>query len=608
MRKTALALTVLAAIGTSAMAMNYYDVDMYYLRDQSKTLTVEDKQHTGDIAVPYLGRGVSEGAVDQAVADIQNFLNQKYGEGQYFVYTDKDVSDYHMNIYVTNDANQVPAPAPAEPTVATAPTEPAAVPASTVLADGGIVLQLTDFTHEMAAADREQITAILGNYTYGDSAANLADRAEDAVQQYMDQKYGDDFYDVDVKKVADGAYDVQVKGDDNYKTPGAAVAPAQPNVAPDTVSIVLQLTDFTHEMAAADREQITAILGQYTYGDSAANLADRAEDAVQKYMDQKYGDDFYDVDVKKLENGAYDVQIKGDDNYKAPGAAVAPEQPTVAPAAASIVLQLTDFTHEMAAVDREQITAILGQYTHGDSAANLADRAEDAVQQYMDQKYGDDFYDVDVKKLENGAYDVQIKGDDNYKAPGAAVAPEQPTAQEAAFVYELTDFTSQMTDADRNNITHILNQYVAGDTTANLVEKARNEVQHYLNQTYGEETYKAAVNRLETNAYRMEIRMGSSFIERQVAAEQPAAVKDHTVLELMDYTKALPAEDRAAITGILGKYTYGATPDSLSDQAENAVEYYLDQKYGKDVYDVDRVSLGENAFRIEIKADKNYGK
>ncbi len=500
MRKTALALTVLAAIGTSAMAMNYYDVDMYYLRDQSKTLTVEDKQHTGDIAVPYLGRGVSEGAVDQAVADIQNFLNQKYGGGQYFVYTDKDVSDYHMNIYVTNDANQVPAqpvqPAPAQP------TEPAAVPASTVLADGGIVLQLTDFTHEMAAADREQITAILGNYTYGDSAANLAERAEDAVEHYLDQKYGDNFY---------------------------------------------------------------------------------------------------DVDVKKLENGAYDVQIKGDDNYKAPGAAVAP-------ATASVVLQLTDFTKEMAAVDREQITAILGQYTHGDSAANLAERAEDAVEHYLDQKYGNDFYDVDVKKLENGAYDVQIKADDHYKSPGAAVAPTQPVAQEAAFVYELTDFTSQMTDTDRNNITHILNQYVAGDTTANLVEKARNEVQLYLNKTYGEETYKAAVNRLETNAYRMEIRMGSSFIERQVAAEQPAAVKDHTVLELMDYTKALPAEDRAAITEILGKYTYGATPDSLSDQAENAVEYYLDQKYGKDVYDVDRVSLGENAFRIEVKADKNYGK
>ncbi|MDU2095510.1 MAG: hypothetical protein E7E73_02250 [Negativicoccus succinicivorans] len=411
MRKTALALTVLAAIGASAMATNYYDVDMYYLRDQSKTLTVEDKQHTGDLAVPYLGRGVSEGAVDQAVADIQNFLNQKYGEGQYFVYTDKDVSDHHMNIYVTKDANQVPAqPAPAQPTVAPDPTEPAAVPASTVLADGGIVLQLTDFTHEMAAADREQITAILGNYTYGDSAANLAERAEDAVEHYLGQKYGEDFY------------------------------------------------------------------------------------------------------------------------------------------------------------------------------------------------------DVDVKKLEDGAYDVQIKADDHYKSPGAAVAPAQPTAPAASFVYELTDFTSQMTATDRNNITHILNQYVAGDTAANLVEKARNEVQHYLNQTYGEETYKAAVNRLETNAYRMEIRMGSSFIERQVAAEQPAAVKDHTVLELMDYTKALPAEDRAAITEILGKYTYGATPDSLSDQAENAVEYYLDQKYGEDVYDVDRVSLGENAFRIELKADKNYGK
>ena len=256
MRKTALALTVLAAIGASAMATNYYDVDMYYLRDQSKTLTVEDKQHTGDLAVPYLGRGVSEGAVDQAVADIQNFLNQKYGEGQYFVYTDKDVSDHHMNIYVTKDANQVPAqPAPAQPTVAPAPTEPAAVPASTALADGGIVLQLTDFTHEMAAADREQITAILGNYTYGDSAANLAERAEDAVAHYLDQKYGNDFYDVDVKKLENGAYDVQIKGDDNYQSPGAAVAPAQANVAPATASIVLQLTDFTKEMAAADRER-----------------------------------------------------------------------------------------------------------------------------------------------------------------------------------------------------------------------------------------------------------------------------------------------------------------------------------------------------------------
>lgn len=214
MRKTALALTVLAAIGASAMATNYYDVDMYYLRDQSKTLTVEDKQHTGDLAVPYLGRGVSEGAVDQAVADIQNFLNQKYGEGQYFVYTDKDVSDHHMNIYVTKDANQVPAqpvqPAPAQP------KESAAVPASTVLADGGIVLQLTDFTKEMAATDREQITAILGNYTYGGSAANLAERAEDAVEHYLDQKYGDDVYDVDRVSLGENAFRIELKADKNY--------------------------------------------------------------------------------------------------------------------------------------------------------------------------------------------------------------------------------------------------------------------------------------------------------------------------------------------------------------------------------------------------------
>ncbi len=313
MRKTALALTVLAAIGTSAMATNYYDVDMYYLRDQSKTLTVEDKQHTGDIAVPYLGRGVSEGAVDQAVADIQNFLDQKYGEGQYFVYTDKDVSDYHMNIYVTNDAHQVPAPAPAEPTVATAPTEPAAVPASTVLAHGGIVLQLTDFTHEMAAADREQITAILGNYTYGDSAANLAERAEDAVEHYLDQKYGEDFYDVDVKKVADGAYDVQIKGDDNYKTPGAAVVPAQPVAA--KTHTVLELMDYTKALPAEDRAAITEILGKYTYGATPDVLSDQAEDAVEYYLDQKYGKDVYDVDRVFLGENAFRIEVKADKNY-----------------------------------------------------------------------------------------------------------------------------------------------------------------------------------------------------------------------------------------------------------------------------------------------------
>ena len=282
MRKTALALTVLAAIGTSAMATNYYDVDMYYLRDQSKTLTVEDKQHTGDIAVPYLGRGVSEGAVDQAVADIQNFLDQKYGEGQYFVYTDKDVSDYHMNIYVTNDAHQVPAPAPAEPTVATAP-------------------------------DREQITSILGNYTYGDSAANLAERAEDAVEHYLDQKYGEDFYDVDVKKVADGAYDVQIKGDDNYKTPGAAVVPAQPVAA--KTHTVLELMDYTKALPAEDRAAITEILGKYTYGATPDVLSDQAEDAVEYYLDQKYGKDVYDVDRVFLGENAFRIEVKADKNY-----------------------------------------------------------------------------------------------------------------------------------------------------------------------------------------------------------------------------------------------------------------------------------------------------
>lgn len=303
MRKTALALTVLAAIGASAMAMNYYDVDMYYLRDQSKTLTVEDKQHTGDLAVSYLGRGISESAVDQAVADIQSFLNQKYGEGQYFVYTDKDVSDHHMNIYVTKDANQVPAPT----------AQPAAVPASTVLADGGIVLQLTDFTKEMAAVDREQITAILGNYTYGDSAANLAERAEDAVEYYLDQKYGNDFYDVDVKKLEDGAYDVQIKADDHYKSPGAAVASVQP-VAAQTQT-VLELMDYTKALPAEDRAAITTILGNYTYGDSAANLAERAEDAVEHYLNQKYGDDVYDVDRVSLGENAFRIEVKADKNY-----------------------------------------------------------------------------------------------------------------------------------------------------------------------------------------------------------------------------------------------------------------------------------------------------
>ncbi|MDU5914531.1 MAG: hypothetical protein E6Z25_00470 [Negativicoccus succinicivorans] len=303
MRKTALALTILATIGTSALATNYYDVDMYYLRDRSKTLTVEDKQHTGDLAVSYLGRGISESAVDQAVADIQSFLNQKYGEGQYFVYTDKDVSDHHMNIYVTKDANQVPAPT----------AQQAAVPASTVLADGGIVLQLTDFTKEMAAVDREQITAILGNYTYGDSAANLAERAEDAAEHYLDQKYGDDFYDVDVKKVADGAYDIQIKADDHYKSPGTAVAPDQPAAA--QTHTVLELMDYTKALPAEDRAAITAILGNYTYGDSTANLAERAEDAVEHYLDQKYGDDVYDVDRVSLGENAFRIELKADKNY-----------------------------------------------------------------------------------------------------------------------------------------------------------------------------------------------------------------------------------------------------------------------------------------------------
>ena len=97
---------------------------------------------------------------------------------------------------------------------------------------------------------------------------------------------------------------------DNYDRRGALTV-AQPTNP--VTSNVYELVDDSGKLTAQDRAAITDILNRYTQGQmNSEKLADEAEDAVEHYLDGKYGKDVYDVDMKVLPNGNYDVQIKHD--------------------------------------------------------------------------------------------------------------------------------------------------------------------------------------------------------------------------------------------------------------------------------------------------------
>ena len=289
MKKTMAVIAALAAVTGSAMAADHYTVNQYNLIDRTGTLTAESRAEIGRIAVPFLGVNMHKDRVEQAEDVVEQYLDSVFGKDVYEVDLADVTVNNTMDMYIERGDNY---DRRGTLTVNQAP--------ETVT---GNVYELVDDSGKLTAEDRAVITDILNRYTHGEmTSEKLADVAEDAVDHYLDNQYPGDLYDADMIYLAPGKWQLKVLSEVSSTGKKAAVN-----------GVIYQLTDFTGALQAEDRAAITEILGRFTHGTGAVSkLAEHAEDAVEHYLDGKYGKDVYDVDMKDLPDGNYDVQIKHD--------------------------------------------------------------------------------------------------------------------------------------------------------------------------------------------------------------------------------------------------------------------------------------------------------
>lgn len=282
-------LALSAAITGVVSAADYYTVQQYNLIDRTGTLTAESREEIGRIAVPFLGTNIHEDRIDQAEDVVENYLDSVFGKDVYEVDMADTTVNNTMDMYIERGDNYDRRGAL---TVAQ-PTNPVT----------SNVYELVDDSGKLTAQDRAAITDILNRYTQGQmNSEKLADEAEDAVEHYLDHQYSDHLYDADMIYLAPGKWRLKVFSEVSSTGKHAAVK-----------GVIYQLTNYTGALQAEDRTAITEILGRFTHGTAAiSKLAEHAEDAVEHYLDGKYGKDVYDVDMKVLPNGNYDVQIKHD--------------------------------------------------------------------------------------------------------------------------------------------------------------------------------------------------------------------------------------------------------------------------------------------------------
>lgn len=149
----------------------------------------------------------------------------------------------------------------------------------------------------LTVQDRQVIESIVTHYATGSrSVAARMDDAEDAIEDYLERQYGDDVYDVDTKIERGGegvtliAHRRSMRLDPHHMADGRRV------------------TDATDSLTAGDMTRIEAILARAA---ASGWQVDAAEDAVERYLDGQYGNDFYEADVVRAADG-YRVVITAD--------------------------------------------------------------------------------------------------------------------------------------------------------------------------------------------------------------------------------------------------------------------------------------------------------
>lgn len=153
-----------------------------------------------------------------------------------------------------------------------------------------------DASGALTAQDRNVIDTIVRHYAAGARSLEARmDDAEDAIEDYLDQQYGDDVYDVHTQ--------FPRSGDDVRLIAERRAVKVDPQQADGTVVV-----DLTGRLTAADLAAVESIV---TKAAMHGGDEDMVEDEIERYLDGRYGHDRYDADVKRHAKG-YRVWIKAD--------------------------------------------------------------------------------------------------------------------------------------------------------------------------------------------------------------------------------------------------------------------------------------------------------
>lgn len=157
---------------------------------------------------------------------------------------------------------------------------------------------VVDTSGLLTVQDRQVLDSIVEHYAVGTRPlAERMDDAEDAMEDYLERQYGDDVYDVDTQLS---------RGSDAQVT--LVVSRRAMQVDPRRFTDGQRVADRTGRLTAADRSEIEKILAAVT---ARGGDADAAEDAVERYLEGRYGHDVYDTDVVRDAEG-YRVMITAD--------------------------------------------------------------------------------------------------------------------------------------------------------------------------------------------------------------------------------------------------------------------------------------------------------
>ncbi len=160
--------------------------------------------------------------------------------------------------------------------------------------------------------------------------------------------------------------------------------------------------------------------------------------------------------------------------------------------------------------------------------------------------------------------------------------------------YRVIDHTNSLAKEDLKSLQDFAKPYMGKKVLGKDVFRVEDENQDYLDRAYGKNVYEVRVMEAAGQNNRLNI-----YVDR---AANGRILGQGLRLGVIDETRALSREDLQRIDDVVADYQKrSGNAKSLAEQAEDAVEAYLDNVYGKDAYDTKLTYRQGNFYQIRVR-------